>query len=230
MKYFHPREHAILAQYLTLQDKQPQECIDIDPFEVIPYEDEYNEGEKGVACRPGRGQISANTALANAVARIALAPIRSKLPISGTVKDGEVFHSRQKDDYGDLPQRGFRSDPVLVISINWADSGPGYSWPVYYYISWIPFYERYVVTASYDSTDIEGYLDVAIGSLREGAQVETDLKMVIMRHWEQDSSYLQGWADCLDSGIVKDPWAWRSEISWGYDDNGDEVGSLEDEE
>ena len=33
----------------------------------------------------------------------------------------------------------------------------------------------------YDSADIEGYLDVAIGSLREGAQVETDLKMVIMR-------------------------------------------------
>ena len=54
-------EHAILAQYLRLQDKQPRECIDIDPFEVIPYEDEYNEGEKGVACRPGRGQISANT-------------------------------------------------------------------------------------------------------------------------------------------------------------------------
>jgi hypothetical protein len=34
--------------------------------------------------------------------------------------------------------------------------------------------------------------------------------------------YLQGWADCIDSGIVKDPWAWRSEINWGYDDEGNE--------
>ena len=86
-----------------------------------------------------------------------------------------------------------------------------------------------MVTASYDSDDIEGYLDVAIGILKEGAEVETDLKRVIAGHWEQDSSYLQGWADCLDSGIAKDPWVWHSEISWGYDDNGEEVGCSDED-
>ena len=229
VEYFHPREHAILAEYLEMQNKLPEDCRDIDPFEIVPHEDEYNEAENGIVCRPGRGGRSENETLSNAVARIALAPIRSKLPIWGTVKDGEVIHSRQLDHAGDLPQRGYRSDPVLVVSINWADSGPGYSWPVYYYISWIPFYDLYVVTASYDSDDIEGYLDVAIGILEEGAEVETDLKRVITGHWGQDSSYLQGWADCLDSGIVKDPWAWRSEISWGYDDNGEEVGCSDED-
>ena len=163
VEYFHPREHFILAEYFELQGKIPKELSDIDPFEIVPYEDQYNEAENGIVCRPGRGERSGNQTLSNAVARIALAPIRSKLPIWRTVNGGEVIHSRQQDHAGDLPQRGYRSDPVLVVSIKWADSGPGYSWPVYYYISWIPFYDRYVVTASYDSDDIEGYLDVTIG-------------------------------------------------------------------
>ena len=117
VKYFHPREHAILAEYFELQSKLPKDCSDIDPFEIVPHEEEYNEAENGIVCRPGRGGRSENETLSNAVARIALAPIRSKLPIWGTVKEGEVIHSRQQDHAGDLPQRGYRSDPVLVVSI-----------------------------------------------------------------------------------------------------------------
>lgn len=164
------------------------------------------------------------------MARIALAPIRSSLPTWGSYGNGKVFHTRQEEIQGELPKRGFRSDPVLVLSINWADSGPGYSWPVRYYISWVPYYDRYVVTASYDSNDVEGYLDITIGDLPEGAEIECDLKSLIINHWERDAMYLQGWAECLDSGIVKDPWAWRDEISWGYDDEGNEVCFLDDTE
>ena len=68
--------------------------------------------------------------------------------------EGDVFYSRQEDRTCDLPLRGFRSYPVLVLSINWADSSLGYSWPVYYYVSWIPFNVHYMVTASYDHKDI----------------------------------------------------------------------------
>ena len=230
VEYFHPCEHAILAEYFQLKEKLPTGAQDIDPFHTVSSDDDYDEAENGITCRAGRGDRGDDSALSNAVARIALAPIRTSLPTWGTCGNTGVFHTRQKENKGDLPSRGFRSDPVLVLSINWADSGPGYSWPVHYYIAWIPFYERYVVTASYDSDDVEGYLDVAIGRLAEGAEIETDLKQVIKCHWDQDAMYLQGWADCLDSGIVKDPWAWRNEISWGYDDNGDEAGYSEEEE
>ena len=34
----------------------------------------------------------------------------------------------------------------------------------------------------------------------------------------------------LTEGIVKDPWAWREEISWGYDDEGNEACFAEEEE
>ena len=230
VEYFHPCEHAILAEYFQLKEKLPKGAQDIDPFHTVSSDDDYDEAENGITCRAGRGDRGDDSALSNAVARIALAPIRTSLPTWGTCGNTGVFHTRQKENKGDLPLRGFRSDPVLVLSINWADSGPGYSWPVHYYISWIPVYDQYVVTASYDSDDVEGYLDVAIGRLAEGAEIETDLKQVIKGHWDQDAMYLQGWADCLDSGIVKDPWAWRNEISWGYDDNGDEAGYSEEEE
>jgi hypothetical protein len=101
--------------------------------------------------------------------------------------EGDVFYSRQEDRTCDLPLRGFRSYPVLVLSINWADSSLGYSWPVYYYVSWIPFNVHYMVTASYDHEDIEGYLDLAFGVFPECALVKTDLKRVVTGHWGDDS-------------------------------------------
>ena len=65
----------------------------------------------------------------------------------------------------------------------------------------------------------------------EGVEIEGDLKEVIINHWERDAIYLQGWADCINEGIVKDPWAWREEINWGYNDQGNEtsLGSEEGE-
>jgi hypothetical protein len=34
----------------------------------------------------------------------------------------------------------------------------------------------------------------------------------------------------LNDGIVKDPWAWREEIAWGIDENGNEIDYSEEEE
>ena len=229
VELFHPREHAILAKFFGQEDKLPENAKHIDPEEIFPEEENYNEAEQGIACQKShRGNDY--RALKNAVARIALAPIRTSLPTwGGFGKDG-VFHSRQVENSNPLPERGYRSEPVHVLSINWASSGPGFSWPLKYYISWIPYYERYVVTVSYDSPEVEGYLDLAIGILDEGATVEDDLKDVIVSHWSYDAQYLQGWEGVIDQGIVQDPWAWREEVSWGYNDEGEEIAFLEEEE
>ena len=73
-------------------------------------------------------------------------------------------------------------------------------------------------------------MDLAIGHLPEGASVEKELKSVIVSHWEWDAMYLQGWEGVIDSGIVEDPWAWREEVSWGYNDDGEEIAFLEQDE
>ena len=226
---FFPREHAILAEYFNLQEKQPQQARAFDPDEIITEENDYDEAKEGIACRKSYGGRDYR-AIDNAVARIALAPIRENLPTWGGVGKDGAFHSRQSENESILPERGYRSDPVHVLSINWASSGPGFSWPLKYYISWIPYYERYVVTVSYDSPEVEGYLDLAIGDLSEGASVEKELKSVIVSHWSRDAEYLQGWEGVIDSGIVKDPFAWREEVSWGYNDDGEEIAFLEEEE
>ena len=224
---FFPREHAILAEYFDLQEKQPQQARAFDPDEIIIEGNDYEEASEGIACRKSYGGRDYR-AIDNAVARIALAPVRKNLPTWGGLGKDGAFHSRQSVNESILPERGYRSDPVHVLSINWATSGPGFSWPLKYYISWIPYYERYVVTVSYDSPEVEGYLDLAIGDLSEGASVENELKSVIVRHWDRDAMYLQGWEGVIDSGIVKDPWAWREEVDWGYNDDGEEVAFLEE--
>ena len=226
---FFPREHAILAEYFDLQEKQPQQARAFDPHEITSEENNYEEAVEGIACRKSYGGRDYR-AIDNAVARIALAPVRKNLPTWGGLGKDGAFHSRQSENESILPERGYRSDPVHVLSINWASSGPSYSWPLKYYISWIPYYERYVVTVSYDSPEVEGYLDLAIGDLSEGASVEKDLKSVILRHWDRDSMYLQGWEGVIDPGIVKDPWAWREEVDWGYNDDGEEIAFLEEED
>ena len=226
---FNPREHAILAKFFGQEDKLPVDARQIDPEEIIPEDETYDEATQGIVCRKSYGHHD-SSAIDNAVARIALAPVRTSLPTwGGFGKDG-VFHSRQDENSNPLPERGYRSEPVHVLSINWATSGPGFSWPLKYYISWIPYYEQYVVTVSYDSPEIEGYLDLAIGALPEGATVEEDLKSVIVSHWSRDAEYLQGWEEVIDSGIVEDPFAWREEVSWGYNDEGEEIAFLEEEE
>ena len=87
-----------------------------------------------------------------------------------------------------------------------------------------------MVTASYDSPEVEGYLDIAIGDLPEGTEIDGGLKNVITGHWGRDAMYLQGWSDCINKGIVKDPWAWREEINWGYDEEGNEASFADEEE
>jgi hypothetical protein len=220
VEYFHPREHAILAEYFDLKKKLPKEAKGLDPDEIFPADADWDESENGIACRPGsRGETCGYEAIRNAVARIALAPIRTSLPVWGTYKDGQIIHTRQQDQKGDLPTRGYRSDPVLALSINWATSGPGYSWPESYYVSWIPYYDRYVVTASVDSELDEGYLDFAIGWLPDKATVEKDLKAVILGRWCNLSESVRAWQECWDEGIVEDPWAWRSEF-WPDEEGG----------
>ena len=216
---YHPREHAILAEYLGRKKKVPKEAKKFDPYEIIPFEEGHDDAEHGVVCRPSPETSDMDKALANAVARIALAPVRLSLPRWGASADGEVYHTRQKDLDSKLPQRGFRSPPVLALSLNWANSGPGFSWPLDYYVAWLPFYDEYVVTVSYDDPIVAGYLDLAIGTLPEKAEVEVHLKQVIQTHWEETAEYLHGWQECWNNGIVEDPWAWRNEISWAIPDS-----------
>jgi hypothetical protein len=48
--------------------------------------------------------------------------------------------------------------------------------------------------------------------LSDKATVEEELKEVIQGRWADFSLTGQAWQECWNEGIVKDPWAWRSEL------------------
>ena len=76
------------------------------------------------------------------VAYIVLEQIERQLPgWSAITDDGEFVAERHFRDVSAIPHRKVAVlPPRHLLTINWADSGPGYSWPVAYYVAWLPYY------------------------------------------------------------------------------------------
>ncbi|RMG43277.1 MAG: hypothetical protein D6718_12595 [Acidobacteria bacterium] len=91
------------------------------------------------------------TPLRKAVAEILLRDIHERLPAFAIVdrKTGRVFISRE----GSPASTGHPVAllPREIIWINWAESGPGYSWPESYHLVRLPVWDLFVVTRSTDS-------------------------------------------------------------------------------
>ena len=112
------------------------------------------------------------TRLDVAVAHIVLENVEERLPQWAAFVGEEFVHTRQYRDVTERPDRRILLQPRLLFEINWADSGPGFSWPVAYYVTWLPYCDRFVVTASADSPGALGYCDFALGSFG----IETPIK------------------------------------------------------
>jgi hypothetical protein len=89
--------------------------------------------------------------LAIAVAQILLHEVQGTLPqwaASGErVSLNRKAHKRHED-------ARLSFNPQLVCTINWADSGPGFSWPEAYHVTYLPGFDKFVVTASRDCPDV----------------------------------------------------------------------------
>ena len=87
VEHFFPREHAILAEYFKQPKKLPEEAKLFDPYEIFSNDSTFDEEANGIICRSSTETDDLQKALANAVARIALSPIRSKLPKWASVRN-----------------------------------------------------------------------------------------------------------------------------------------------
>jgi len=90
------------------------------------------------------------------------------------------------------------------------------SWPEAYHLTWLPEFDRYVVTASADSTDAWGYEDRAIGHfgqkgdrMRQAREIITAFWRMQFHQWEQAH-----WAYLLDTGAVdsEEAHAWAKDV------------------
>ena len=156
---FTPDEHAILADWFRTK---PPGCAQ----DILP-----QDAAKRLGFTKEPFLYLLNDAV---VAYIVLEQVERQLPgWSAITDDGEFVTERHFRDVSAIPHRKVVVlPPRHLLTINWADSGPGYSWPVAYYVAWLPYYDRFVVTASADCPEGFGYCDFAIGSFG----IETPLK------------------------------------------------------
>ena len=68
-----------------------------------------------------------------AVAQILLSRIQDSLPQWSAMRDDELVVNRKEHKRHKDARLNFT--PKLICTINWADSGPGFSWPEAYYVT-----------------------------------------------------------------------------------------------
>jgi len=160
-----------------------------------------------------------------AVARVLLSPIQASLPQWAAVREsGEVLLNRKEIQRHPQAVR-LTLEPQLVCCINWADSGPGYSWPESYHVTYIPGLEKFIVTSSRDGADAFGCADHALGwgSVAEGELLVA--KRIIQGFWEHQRNEWdqERWAYLFDDGLIDSATAdaWAEEI-WPQDNAPDE--------
>ena len=91
--------------------------------------------------------------------------IQGTLPQWASVRGERVYlnrkeHKRHKD-------ARLTFNPQLVCTVNWADSGPGFSWPESYHVTYLPGFDTFVITASRDGPDAWGVLIMPLAWLTE---------------------------------------------------------------
>ena len=216
-------EHSILCDWLGLE--RPPALADID-IDASTLNNPGPDGTSPVRLPAGAGgyEGTRETQLANAVARIALNAIAARLPqwrsrsASGDWTVGREGQPRRTTTIDPLPRH--------LLTINWADSGPGFSWPEAYHATWLPGFDRFVVTLSDDSPDVHGYTDLAIGHFAGDADFDREIERIVCGFWSShtDADTDQAWQDLWDAGHVgwDTAYAWRETV-WGIGEDDEPV-------
>jgi hypothetical protein len=181
---FTPPEHAVLARWLGL----PPRCDDAPTFEAALAELDFPDAPDFA---PG----------SSAVAGILLARLQEELPVFSHTRDGEIHTTRPPKP---IPiQRALLPRPVFLFAIDWAMTGPGFSWPCHYNCAYVPGYNRVVVTASYDCDEVCGAADVALGCFGTDRDLAEGALEVIGRAWADEAAREgEAWDCFLAAGAV----------------------------
>ena len=163
------------------------------------------------------------------VGAFAVRDIQQRLPNCGICREGGVMLTRPI-------QQNRRSNKVagavrFLFRINWADSGPGFSWPADYHLVWLPGFERWVLTYSADSPDAMGYCDFALGWVGPQDDWRATVREILVDDWRaQFNGWEQSpWAYVWLAGLVSEEqaMAWRHEAWDGHEELAEVVADEE---
>lgn len=206
---FHPVEHAILRKFFGLC-ALPSDPADLNQLETQAF---------GEPAYIGIDAALDEFGVENAVARICLGAIQERLPQWSCLRaDGTLALNRRSYK---RREHVVVAKPLFLFEINWADSGPGFSWPVAYWATFVPGYARWVVTASADGPDVWGCADIAIGHF-SGQNIGEGAGQVIRKEWQKLYSCHDQtpWVELFSEGLIKtdEAYALRQSVWEGHDD------------
>lgn len=217
-----PVESDILRVYFGLRTTAASRDSLLQPLEEpasrVDDADDAARDRRGVRIRRDlrSPDFPGDAPLANAVARICLDAIQSRLPSSiGVTSRGELVGERTPE-----PARPTLvvALPRLLLAIDWADSRPGFSWPETYHATYLPQFRRHVITASLDCAETWGATDLAIGVVHAQQDFLRGCGRVICSWWRHQRTLgdQPPWATVLDTGLVglDTAHAWRVR-TWG---------------
>jgi hypothetical protein len=154
--------------------------------------------------------------LSVAVAQILLNRIQGTLPQTGWIDaNNDARASRQEiKRHKDATKLSF--SPRLICCINWADSGPGISWIEAYHITFIPGFEKYIVTSSRDGDDAWECTDHAIGIGDPSEDPINVSRRLLTEFWSHQPAEQARWAYLVDVGLIDHKTAdeWANDV-WG---------------
>ena len=184
-------EHAVLARWF----RQPT------PAAAAPTKLDDALAELGFEkpCEPYRQAAAA-------VAHMLLEAVDRRLPAFTSMDGDELVNARRPSKPRHKPRRQTALLPRKLFGIDWSLSAPGFSWPVHYHLIWTPIYERYVVTASADCTDLFGYADFALGHFSRDDHVERSVLKIIKCDWTmlRDECSQQRLEELISAGLIKE--------------------------
>ena len=163
------------------------------------------------------------------VGAFAVRDIQHRLPNCG------IFHGENLTLTRPI-EKGRRSKHVasavqFLFRINWADSGPGMSWPADYHLVWLPGFDSWVLAYSADSSDALGYCDFALGCVGSGEDWRAAVKKLLVENWRaQYREWEQSpWAHLWEAGRVSETeaLAWRREAWAGHEEFAEEEADEE---
>ena len=191
VELFTPDEHAILAKWFGAEPPASARGINV----------------KDAAARLGLTKEPwYRTLLDVTVAHIVLKNVEGRLPQWAVLAGEELVQTRQYRDDTGKPDRRILLRPQLLVEINWADSGPGFSWPLAYFVTWLPYYDRFVVTASADTPEPWGYCDYAVGSFGIQTPIKEGSSAIIRSDWRNryDEWEQERWVYLFRTGLISE--------------------------
>lgn len=191
---FHPVEAAIARIALGLPAERGDRKYDL-------WDRDKSLHSGVVHLEPGFNESGRRRSASDALARMVLSGVEDTLPVYIAVSRGVTIVTRKKR----APRiPSVRAVPIFLLEVNWANSAPGISWPEAHHVGWLPGFDRWVLTSSRDTPELDGYCDRVLCQFAQCDDPVDEARTRVQLYWQDlcDAYGQKRWACLRNTGRI----------------------------